>query len=80
MISFSCFWPGKDHLLCVDTSGYTETYQRFYFRDIQTVILMASNRRGMLELGVGPSDSHFPGAGARFPPIYRFPSFKFKPQ
>jgi hypothetical protein len=46
-ISRSSLWLGKDHLLCVDTSGFTETYKRFYFRDIQAVILMASKRRAI---------------------------------
>jgi hypothetical protein len=44
-MSRSSLWLGKDHLLCVDSSGYTETYKRFYFRDIQAVIIMASKRR-----------------------------------
>ncbi len=37
--SRSSLWLGKDHLLCIDTNGYTESYKRFYFRDIQAVIL-----------------------------------------
>ena len=37
--SRASLWVGKDHLLCIDTNGYTETYKRFYFRDIQAVIL-----------------------------------------
>ena len=32
-------WLGKDHLLCIDTSGYTEDYKRFFFRDIQAITL-----------------------------------------
>ena len=35
----SSVWLGKDHLLCVETTGYTETYKRFYFRDIQAITL-----------------------------------------
>ena len=58
-ISRSCLWLGKDHLLCVDTSGYTETYKRFYFRDIQTVILMASNRRAIWNWVLGPPTAIF---------------------
>ncbi len=30
---------GRDHLLAVYSSGYSEDYKRFYFRDIQAVIL-----------------------------------------
>jgi hypothetical protein len=32
-------WMGKDHLLLVSRTGYTETYKRFYFCDIQAVII-----------------------------------------
>lgn len=32
-------WLGPDHLLVVETNGYTETYKRFYFRDIQAIII-----------------------------------------
>jgi hypothetical protein len=35
----SRIWVGKDHLLAVYSSGYSENYKRFYFRDIQAVIL-----------------------------------------
>lgn len=44
-MSRSSLWLGRDHLLCIDSSGYTETYKRFYFRDIQTISLMESKRR-----------------------------------
>lgn len=32
-------WLGPDHLLIVETNGYTENYKRFYFRDIQAFII-----------------------------------------
>ena len=32
-------WLGKDHLLSIDSTGYTESYKRFYFRDIQAFFL-----------------------------------------
>jgi hypothetical protein len=32
-------WLGPDHLLSVETNGYTETYKRFYFRDIQAILI-----------------------------------------
>jgi len=35
----SSLWLGKDHLLCVETNNFTETYKRFYFRDIQALSL-----------------------------------------
>ncbi|HWW02261.1 MAG TPA: hypothetical protein VNZ64_21345 [Candidatus Acidoferrum sp.] len=37
--SRSSLWLAKDHLLCIDTTGYTETYKRFHYRDIQAVII-----------------------------------------
>jgi hypothetical protein len=35
---------GPDHLLMVSSSGYTENYKRFYFRDIQAITLCKSLR------------------------------------
>ena len=35
----SSLWQGPDHLLFVETTGYTETYKRFYFRDIQAIVV-----------------------------------------
>jgi hypothetical protein len=32
-------WMGGDHLLLVDRTYYTESYKRFYYRDIQAVII-----------------------------------------
>jgi hypothetical protein len=32
-------WMGRDHLLLVERIGYTETYKRFYFADIQAIIM-----------------------------------------
>lgn len=31
-------WLGRDHLLRIESTGYSETYKRFYFRDIQAII------------------------------------------
>jgi len=41
----SSLWLGDDHLLCVDFSGYSEKYKRFYFRDIQAITLYKTARR-----------------------------------
>jgi hypothetical protein len=38
-------WLGKDHLLCLSTNGYTETYKRFFFRDIQAFTIVLTQRR-----------------------------------
>ena len=43
--SRASLWLGKDHLLAIDSTGYVEAYKRFYFRDIQAVILTGSKRR-----------------------------------
>jgi hypothetical protein len=32
-------WLGEDHILSVESTGYTERYKRFYFRDIQALVL-----------------------------------------
>jgi len=51
--SRSSLWLGKDHLLLVDTEGYTETYKRFYFRDIQAFILRKTVRMTVLLIITG---------------------------
>ncbi len=37
-------WLGSDHLLQVDSTRFSETYKRFYLRDIQTVIIRKTAR------------------------------------
>ncbi len=37
--SYCSIWLGKDHLLLVEQVGFTESYKRFYFRDIQAIII-----------------------------------------
>ena len=51
--SRSSLWLGKDHLLCVETTGYTETYKRFYFRDIQACALRTNRRRLVFNIVLG---------------------------
>jgi len=58
-MSRSSLWLGRDHLLCVDSNGYTETYKRFYFRDIQAVILMATKRRAIWNWVLGAPTAIF---------------------
>jgi hypothetical protein len=52
--SFCSLWLGADHLLLVDRTGYTESYKRFYFRDIQAVMIRktAKGAAGSLVLGL----------------------------
>ena len=38
-VSRGSLWLAADHLLYVESSGYTEKYKRFYFRDIQSFTL-----------------------------------------
>lgn len=38
-------WLGSDHLLFVERKGYTESYKRFYFRDIQAITVRRTNGR-----------------------------------
>jgi hypothetical protein len=49
----SSLWLGQDHLLCIDTNGYTETYKRFYFRDIQALTIVLTQRRQFWNWGLG---------------------------
>jgi len=37
-------YQGPDHLLLVSSSGYNESYMRFYFRDIQAITVRTSIR------------------------------------
>lgn len=40
-------WLGPDHLLSISSTGYSETYKRFYFRDIQAIVITSSIRRAL---------------------------------
>lgn len=46
-VSRVSLWLGKDHLLCVETNGYSEDYKRFYFRDIQAIIIRENSARNV---------------------------------
>jgi len=39
------YWLGRDHLMVVEVSNYNERYRRFYFRDLQAVIVQRNNFR-----------------------------------
>jgi hypothetical protein len=49
----SRLWLGKDHLLGVDSQVFSEDYKRFYYRDIQAVILRKSARGGVINAVFG---------------------------
>ena len=36
-------WQGEDHLLLVLTSGYVENYRRFFFKDIQGIVVQRTH-------------------------------------
>ena len=38
-------WLGKDHLLSINSTWFTEEYKRFYFRDIQAIVIRKTRRR-----------------------------------
>jgi hypothetical protein len=37
-------WLGADHLLSIDSTGYSEDYRRFYFPDIQAITVRKTSR------------------------------------
>src|SRR5580765_8489942 len=43
LASYARLFVGPDHLLQSASTGYSETYKRFYFRDIQAIILRKTN-------------------------------------
>jgi hypothetical protein len=42
--SRSSLWVGADHLLSVGADNFRESYKRFYFRDIQAILVQQSDR------------------------------------
>jgi hypothetical protein len=46
-VKLSSLWLAPDHLLSVNSSGFAERYKRFYFRDIQAVIIKKTQRRAI---------------------------------
>lgn len=53
LLGVSTFWLAADHLLVVEVSGYVEKYRRFYFRDIQALIVQQTSLRLWWSLGLG---------------------------
>ncbi len=71
--TYSSLWLGPDHLLLVVSTGFSETYQRFYFRDIQSLVVADSGRFmlllalagcGLLLCGVPAAITLFSGSSA----------------
>ena len=46
-------WLGNDHLLAVETNGYSENYKRFHFRDIQAILIRQTSTRMVWSLIYG---------------------------
>ena len=46
-ITRASLWLGSDHLLCVETTGYSEIYKRFYFRDVEVIVVRGNNARNI---------------------------------
>ena len=46
----SLLWLGPDHLLKIERTTSRETYKRFFYRDIQSVIVEESSRRVSLTI------------------------------
>lgn len=46
-------WLGKDHLLLVCREQYTETYKRFFFKDIQALVLLRTRASTVYNLILG---------------------------
>jgi hypothetical protein len=60
LFSYKSLWLAADHIMQVDSSGYSESYQRFQFLDIQGFFIRDSARRiywnlfwGMIALTAG---------------------------
>jgi len=46
-------WQGKDHLLSVDSNIYQERYQRYYFKEIQGIIIRKTAKGKLLNCFFG---------------------------
>ena len=46
-MSRSSLWLGDDHLLFLECTGYSETYKRFFFRDIQAFTIRKTKTRAV---------------------------------
>ncbi|MBF0570818.1 MAG: hypothetical protein HQL12_02990 [Candidatus Omnitrophica bacterium] len=43
LTSYTSFWLADDHMLVCEDSGFLEKYKRFYFKDIQAVVVKKTN-------------------------------------
>lgn len=53
-VTASTLWVASDHLLLITSPGYLlERYRRFYFRDIQALVLHKTRRRAVINMVLG---------------------------
>ena len=51
--SYTRLWLGADHLLWVESTGFSERYKRFYFRDNQDIIIRKADRGKIMNYILG---------------------------
>jgi hypothetical protein len=44
-MGYAQLWRAEDYLMQVLSTGFTETYQRFYWRDVQGIFVVPTRRR-----------------------------------
>jgi hypothetical protein len=49
----SSFWLGANHLLVVEVANYVERYRRFYYSDVQAIVVQHSSFRLWLNIVLG---------------------------
>jgi hypothetical protein len=58
--SFCTLWLGRDHLLCIESQGgYTESYKRFYYRDIQAIVVRRTSTYRNWNIALGSLTGFF---------------------
>ena len=53
LMGHATLWLGADHLLLVRLYGFTETYERFYFRDIQSLTVRVTDSWSLWNVAFG---------------------------
>ena len=51
--SYASLWMAADHLMVVTSVGFSESYQRYFFRDIQAFFVLKSSRYFYFNLVAG---------------------------
>src|SRR5688572_16565337 len=63
---YSRLWLADDHVLLVTTSGYSEEYRRFFFSDIQALIIRKTRAGAGWNWGFGSMAVFFIALGFIF--------------